>query len=354
MWNRRMFLGATAGLAATPAAGAVQGLREIAAARGILYGAAACSYQLTDGDFQAALLREAAIAVPEFELYRDLTEPVPGRFELAGADLLTSFATRNGMAMLGHTLVWYAANPPWLEEKVLNAPDDEILTYFITRMMKHYRGAYRAWDVVNEAILPSDGRPDGLRICPWLKRFGPGYIDTAFHAAKAADPNALLIYSDWGCEGGESWNDVFRAKTLKLLEGVKARGVPVEALGLQGHLDAFGPKINQPKLQAFLSEVQAMGLKILVTELDADESKGTRDIAVRDKAAADATERFLDVVLDNPATIAVITWGLTDRYAWKPDWIKALPNYSPRKLPLDADLKPKPMYHAIARALGRR
>lgn len=355
MFSRRTVLGAGLGLAALSGArAATPGLMAVSQQRGILFGTAAGSYQLKDGDFQQALLREAAIIVPEYELVREQIEPEPGRFDFAGADLLTSFATRNGIAMHGHTLVWYAANPKWLEDKVLHAPDDEVLTYYIAKVMGHYRGVYRSWDVVNEAIHPEDGRADGLRNNYWLTRFGPGYIDTAFQAAKAADPAALRVYSDWGCEGGEAWNDVFRAKTLDLLEGLIARGVPVDALGLQGHLNAFGVPVDQAKLRTFLDRVRAMGLKILVTELDVDDTKAPRDIATRDAAVADATARFLDVVMDNPATTTVMTWGLTDRYLPRPDWLKWMKGYSPRKLPLDDDLHPKPMYQAIRHAYRRR
>lgn len=326
-------------------------MRALAAARGKLFGCAAGSYQLKDADFAAVLAREAGILVPEYELKRSIVEPEPGRFDFSGADVLANFAAAHSMKMRGHTLVWYASNPPWLADKVANAPDDEILTFFVNRCMGHYRGRMHSWDVVNEAIWPDDGRADGLRNNIWLQRFGPGYIDTAYHAAKQADPDALLVYNDWGCEGVKPWSDKFRAVTLRFLEGAKARGVPIEALGLQGHLNGFGPALDQKKLRVFLDEVRAMGLAILVTELDVDDTLAPREIGARDQAVADATARFLDVVLDNPATIAVLTWGLTDRYLHKPDWTQTLlSGYSPRKLPLDADLNRKPMWQAIARA----
>lgn len=352
--SRRTVLGAAAAGMLMPALGADAPLRTLAASRGKLFGCAAGSYQLKDADFAAALVRETNILVPEYELKRLIVEPEPGRFDFSGADALAGFAANHGMKMRGHTLIWYAANPPWLENKVLHAPDDEILTDFVSRSMGRYRGRFHSWDVVNEAIFPDDGRPDGLRNCAWLKRFGPGYIDLAFHTAKRADPEALLVYNDWGCEGGEAWNDRFRSATLKFLEGAKARGVPIEALGLQGHLNGYGPPIDQKKLRLFLDAVRAMGLAILVTELDVDETKAPLDSAVRDRAVADATARFLDVVLDNPATCAVLTWGLSDRYLHKPDGLRAaLSGYSPRKLPLDADLRRKPMWSAISRAFTR-
>ncbi|MGA7675033.1 MAG: endo-1,4-beta-xylanase [Rhizomicrobium sp.] len=355
MLTRRSLLGSAAAGWLARVAGAAPGdepLRRRAAARGRFYGCAAGSYQLRDEDFAAALAREANILVPEYELKRLIVEPMPGQFDYSGADALLAFATAHGMKMRGHTLVWYAANPPWLDEKVLNAPDDEILTDYVARLMGRYRGRIHSWDVVNEAIYPADGRADGLRDCIWLKRFGPGYIDIAYRVAKQADPDALLVYNDWGCEGGEAWNDLFRAATLKFLGAALARKAPIEALGLQGHLNAFGPGVDQKKLRAFLDEVRAMGLRILVTEHDVDDSGGALDIAVRDRAVADASARFLDVVLDNDATLAVLTWGLTDRYLKTPDGLRAmLSGYTPRKLPLDANLKRKPMWGAIARAL---
>jgi len=333
------------------ASAAVPAMRSLSEKRRVLFGCAAGSYQLLDADFAAVLVRETNILVPEYELKRLIVEPQPGWFDFSGADRLVQFATQHGMKMRGHTCVWYAANPPWLEEKILSAPDDEVMTFFITTMMMRYRGRFHSWDVVNEAIWPQDGRADGLRNCAWLKRFGPEYIDLAYHTAKQADPETLLVYNDWGCEGVKDWSGAFRTATLKFLERALARKVPIEALGLQGHLNAFGPVLEQRGLRQFLDEVQAMGLKILVTELDVDDSGGLSGVVSRDRAVADATARFLDVVLDNSATIAVLSWGLSDRYLHQPDDAPA--GYKPRKLPLDANLKPKPMYDALTRVFAR-
>jgi endo-1,4-beta-xylanase len=114
-------------------------------------------------------------------------------------------------------------------------------------------------------------------------------------------------------------------------------------LGLQGHLGLQGPQVDQRNLRDFLAHVQAMGLRILVTEHDVDDSGGSPDIAIRDQAVADASRRFLDVALDNRATIAVLSWGLSDRYLDRPDW---------RRLPLDSNLKRKPMWRAMSAAFS--
>jgi endo-1,4-beta-xylanase len=329
------------------------GLRVRASKQGLLYGAATSTYQLGQDDFAAALVRESSILVAEYEMKRDALEPSRGHYDFAAADALSRFAHDHRMAFRGHTLVWHASNPKWLDASAFSAKDERLLTTYIAAIAGHFRGRVQSWDVVNEVLLPKDGRADAMRASPWLSAFGPAYVDLAFHAARAADPDALLVYNDWGCEAGAAENDAFRRATLKFLEGLRARNVPVGALGLQGHLAAFGTPVDQKKLGAFLGEVNAMGLKILVTEHDVDDSGGPSDIALRDRAVADASRRFLDVVLASSATVAVLTWGLSDRFLDAPGLRAMLSGYRPRMLPLDTDLARKPMWLAMASAFDR-
>jgi endo-1,4-beta-xylanase len=356
MLTRRFFLEQLAGTSAAAtlrpsfAAAPDDGLHTIAARRGVFYGCAAATYELKDSDFVAALTREAGILSAEYEMKRAALEPARDNYDFSGGDGLLAFARAQGMSFRGHTLVWHHSNPPWLEDALQSADAEALLTNYIAAVAGHYKDRVTSWDVVNEVLRPQDGRADGLRNTFWLKRFGPSYIDLAFHAARAADPHAMLVYNDWGCELGAPDNDRFRAATLKFLDGALARGVPIQALGMQGHLSAFGTQADQKKLSAFLEAVRQMGLKILVTEHDVDDSGGPSDIAVRDRAVADASRRFLDVMLDNPATVAVLTWGLSDRFLDPPGWRDQLAGNYPRMLPLDRDYKRKPMWEAMAKA----
>lgn len=327
-------------------------LRKIATQRGIVYGSAVTSYELRDPVFAASLAREAGILVAEYEMKRGVIEANRGRYDFSGLDNLLTFAQAHGMAFRGHPLVWNHRNPDWLEAAVLAERGPALHTGYIEAVIRHGKSRIRSWDVVNEAISPEDGRADNLRNNFWLQAFGPSYIDMAFHAARAADPTAQLVYNDWGCENSGDKHDRFRAATLDFLEHALARGVPIDGLGLQGHLQAFGPPIDQKKLRDFLARVQQMGLKILVTEHDVDDSGGSSDVAVRDQAVADASRRFLEIVLDNSATEAVLTWGLSDRFLDPPGWRDRLAGYSPRTLPLDANMQRTAMWHAMARVLA--
>ena len=84
---------------------------------------------------------------------------------------------------------------------------------------------------------------------------------------------------------------------------------------------------------------------------------GPIDIAARDRAVADEARRFLDVALDNPATQAVLTWSLSDRYVDPPEeWKLKLAGLALSAKPLTTpQMRRKPLWAAMAQAFqGRR
>lgn len=351
MITRRAAILSGAAALAAPAFAQTPSLRALAADKGIVFGSAAASYEFKDADFAALLPREAAILVPEYEMKRDVVEPSPGAYDFSGCDALVNFAQTHKLRMRGHPLVWHYANPPWLEDVVRSRRDPRLLTAYVSALARRYRGRMLSHDVVNEALVPPDEGATGWRPCFWLDAFGPSYLDMAFHAAREADPAAQLIYNDAGCEQDTPGHDRFRKHVLELLDGLLKRGVPVQGMGLQAHLAAFGPKVNQRKLGAFLDELSARGLAILVTELDVDDEGGPRNTDIRDRAVADEARRFLDVALDNSAIRTILTWGLTDRYLDPPlSWRLRLSGFKGRRLPYDARLRPKPLHAALAQA----
>lgn len=328
-------------------------LRERAAKKGLLYGAATQYESLfQNSKFAEHFAQECAILVPARELKWDALRPSPDRFNFTKADRMAKFALAHDMLLRGHTLVWHKALPRWFEDVVNSQNAEKILIDHIKTVAGHYAGKMHSWDVVNEAIQPSDGRADGLRKTPWLQFLGPDYIDIAFRAAAEADPEALLVYNDHKLEYAKPNNQARRTKVLRLLERLKSSGTPIHALGLQSHLGVSLNDFNPKKLRNFLKDVASLGLKILVTEMDVTE-KQPRDVAARDRLIAGIYEDYLSVVLDEPAVSAVITWGLSDRYTW-------LSRVAPRKdgtpvrpLPLDAKMERKLAWNAIARAFDR-
>lgn len=330
-------------------------LRDIAASKGLLFGAAVRSRQLsgTDG-LAAALSAQCNVLVAETEMKWAALERVQGSLDFAAADRIVAFARAHGQQLRGHTLVWHEALPAWLPLAVTTGDATVLLVRHITAVCQHFGAQVQHWDVVNEALQPDQGRPDGLRRSLWLERLGPGYLDLAFHTARAAAPHASLVYNDFGLEQDEKWQDVKRAKLLQLLEGFRRRQVPVDGLGIQAHLNA-GVPFHAGKFRAFLRAVAQMNFSIHITELDVNDRSLPADVDVRDAAVAGLTQDFLDVALDEPKLEQLLTWGLSDKDSWlskTPNKMRT-DNLPQRSLPLDEELRPKPMFAAVAQAMLR-
>jgi endo-1,4-beta-xylanase len=232
----------------------------------------------------------------------------------------------------------------------------EAVEKHVTETCRHFAGRMQSWDVVNEAILIGSGRPDQLRPHVFLDKIGPDYIDIAFRAARAADPEARLVYNDFGIEFSAADQLEKRKVLLGLLDGMKKRGTPIDAVGLQSHLSiADMAKFDDTGFSRFLDDLAARGLEVMLTELDCIDKGAPSDIAARDAAVAAAYKHYLDVALANRAVTVVINWGLSDRSSWvvsgNDPLAKRDDGQRPRPLPFDTDLNPKPAYFAVADAM---
>jgi len=330
-------------------------LAERAAAKGFLYGAATQHQLLAQNPaFAAAFLKECGFLVTENDLQWKEVHPLPRQFDFSAADALVEFAASNKLLFRGHNLVWHNCLPDWYQEVVNSHNAEQILVNHVQTVVGRYAGKVHSWDVVNEAIEPKDNRSDRLRRTPWVEFLGPSYVDLAFRVAAAADPQAMLIYNDYGLEYDTPEHEAKRDAVLTLLQQLKAQGTPVHGFGMQSHLYAHITRFNPEKLRRFLADVASLGLKILVTELDVVDRDLPADITVRDRIVASAYEDYLDVVLDEPAVIAVLTWGLSDRYTWLSESQPRSDGLPVRPLPLDENMNRKLAWNAIARAFDRR
>jgi endo-1,4-beta-xylanase len=331
-------------------------LKERAAKKGLIYGTTSTKKYLTsDPAYMAAIVKNCQMFVPEWEFKwtagNALLRPGFDQFDFSDADWIANFAATHQLLLRGHTLVWHESLPKWFNETVNSGNSRQFLTQHIKTVVQRYSGKIHSWDVVNEAIQIKDGRDDGLRITPWLKYLGRNYIDLAFRLTSAADPQALLVYNDFGLDYDTPKDEAKRNAVLKLLTGLKSQGTPIHALGIQAHLSPGGKnKFNPEKLRQFLRDVASLGLKIMITEMDVKDKNLPVDIKVRDRIVAGVYEDYLATVLDETAVIAVITWGLSDRYSWLSEFEPRDDGAPVRTLPLDAQMRHKLAWNAIARA----
>jgi endo-1,4-beta-xylanase len=330
-------------------------LKELAAAKGLLFGAAIRGPDLFANPQLAELLaREARIIVPEWELKWAVGDkPLrnsPTGFDFTMADRMAEYAKQRNLLFRGHALVWHESLPDWFKTTVNAQNARQFLVDHINQTVGHYAGRIHSWDVVNEAIAVEQKQPNGLRKTPWLELLGEDYIELAFRTAAKADPKALLVYNDYGLEYDKPDEEAKRNAVIQLLKRLKAKGVPIHALGIQAHLEPGENRIDRQKLSKFLQEVAGLGLKIMITELDVIDQKLPQDIENRDRLVYKAYREYLDIVLTEPAVIAVITWGLSDRYNWLTEFKPRQDGAAVRPLPYDENLQPKLAWQAIARS----
>lgn len=322
-------------------------LKTAAARAGIHYGAAVSTKVLrTNKDFAAAVARECNLIVPEWELQCPVVRPSPHTWNFSQPNRLLDFADSHAMKMRGTSLVWHYNISGWFAASLRDNPR-KVLENYIYTVAGHYKGRLVSWDVVNEAIHPKDGLDNGLRKSPWLEALGPSYIETAFQLAAEADPDAKLIYNDYGAE----YNDDGKADLiLALLRDLQDKDVPIHGVGIQGHLNTDA-RADRGKLTEFCKNVRRMGLELLITELDVRDTGPSGDPKRRDRMVADHTKDFLESVLSVIKPAEILTWGLSDRYTWL-DRVSDDPFYGQfthpaRCLPLDADNRRKPMWHVL-------
>src|ERR1035437_9816456 len=245
-----------------------QSLRGAAQASGLLIGAGVSRAQLSEAAFASTLAREFNMLEPGDALKWEVVHPEPQTFDFSQADEIVDFATRHGMKVRGHTLVWHQQNPVWLTEgKYTSGELAEILEKHIKTVVAHYRGKIFAWDVVNEAF--DELHPGELRSTIWrdqpgigLAESGSSYIERCFRLAHEADPQALLFYNEAEAEVMNPKSDAIYA----MVRDFRQRGVPIDGVGLQMHIANLHADVAS--IAANIQRFTALGVQVHITEMD--------------------------------------------------------------------------------------
>ena len=268
------------------------------------------------------------------------------------ADAVMAFAARRSIQVRGHTMLWHEDNPKWLVDELTQGNAERLLTDHIKTITTHFKDHMVHWDVVNEVLDPKDGKPFGFRDTLWYRALGPALMEVAFHACAEAEPLALRFINDYGMEYTWPEHEAKRQAMLALLERMRVQKVPVQGLGFQAHLEAGVTDLDQARLAKFFADVGSLGYKIVITELDVRDNRVAGDAATRDAAVASHAREFLDVALDCPAVMGVLSWGLSDRRTWLNDEMPRDDKQAQRALPLDSNLQRKPLWDVLAQAFA--
>jgi endo-1,4-beta-xylanase len=249
---------ASSSLAAEPVA-----LKDVFA-KHFRVGAAIGTAQVMGEDSQALELvaRQFNSITPENLLKWAEVHPRLDQYNFGAADKYVAFGEKHGMFIVGHNLIWHNQTPAWVfegesgrpasREELLNRMHDHVLA-----VVGRYKGRINGWDVVNEAIDDNGA----LRDTRWKRIIGDDYLEKAFQFAHEADPMAELYYNDYN-----EWQPAKRRAISELVTSLKAKGVRIDGVGLQGHWGMDYPSL--PEIDEMFSDYGKLGVKLMITELD--------------------------------------------------------------------------------------
>jgi endo-1,4-beta-xylanase len=288
--------------------------------------------------------------------------PAAGRYNFDSADIIAGYARAHKMTMTGHTFVWHRHQPSWLFGGLTpgNTRDIETLKSalkdHIETLIDRYDDVVDNWDVVNEAISDTAGKTyrDGSEGSEWYRIFqSEEYIYWAFKYAEEAlqkrGSAATLYYNDFNVAVPSKLD-----KILSMVNWLRAKGVRIDGIGLQGHWKLDWPTISD--IRSAIQTISAAGLEVKISELDIsiytndDWSAQTWEAqkAFTEQLETRQAERYKELFMlfkaNSGSITSVSVWGVSDDDTWLDSYPTKRNDYP---LLFDDYHKPKLAYYAI-------
>ena len=254
------------------------------------FGCAVSGKEAMNPDLMLSYATQFNIITHENELKPSFVLDIPASMRLTGEDQtaaairldeampLLDYASRNGIKVHGHVLVWHSQTPEAFFREGYNAAGafviretmiarlDNYIRQIFQMTQSLYPGLIVSWDVVNEAVDDATGE---LRESNWTKVVGDDFVLEAFRIARKYAPSGIkLYYNDYSTPYEPKLTGI-----LRLLEELKAAG-NIDGYGFQCHYLLNTPSISQ--IQNAMDKVIALGLTLRMSELDILISSNTR------------------------------------------------------------------------------
>jgi GH35 family endo-1,4-beta-xylanase len=316
----------------------------------------------------ALVKRHFQILTPDNCMKPQSVQPAEGKWNFNAADTFANFARNHDLQLAGHALVWAKDDrtSPWMKEENGAPVSRETLLKrietHVTTVAKRYADVATHWDVVNEAV--ADQGRNFLRDSVYSRTTGIDFAVTAFKAARAADPDALLVYNDYS-----DHKPAKRANIVAFLKELKRVGAPVDAYGMQGHFQIGEDPIEE--MRKTFTAMRELGLKVVVSELDidviprdrwwAEGGKHREEISkinpypdgisaeLQQQLAANYVELFKLFVENSDVIERVSFWNVHDEESWLNVFPWKRVNHP---LLFDRQRHPKPAFDAVYKLLA--
>lgn len=331
----------------------------------------------TDPAARGLVLRHFNTITAENAMKAGPINPEPGVYNFGPADAFVEFGEKHGMFIVGHTLVWHNQTPDWFfkgKNAEPNTPQAQI-----ERMREHirivagrYAGRVQAWDVVNE-VIDNNG---SYRPTTWVKAVGDGdeLVKHAFKFASEYAPGTELYYNDFN-----AWRPAKRDGIVRMVKMLQREGIRIDGVGMQGHWGLNYPKSEY--IEAAIDAYAALGVKVMITELDVDVLPLTREgqiigtVMSHEQFQLEEFEEFLDPYKNGlPGDVErrlaeryaelfrifysrrdkidrVTLWGVHDGMSWKNGY--PVPDRTNYPLLFDRNKQPKPALKMILNVPNR-
>lgn len=317
------------------------GLKNLATKHNLLIGGAT-DLNHDDCNEEQLIINEFSILSNENCLKPNKTQPSRNVFDFSQSDYFVGFCKQNNIVAKGHKLIardFYL--PKWMLDPGLTDKElHDILVNHIENVMGRYKqgseyGEIKYWDVLNE-VVSEDKIYESV-----FKRLGKNsdgdyvYWELAFRTARAVDPHCVLIWTEDNIEF-----DYPKAEKLyETIKRLKAKGVPIDAVGFQCHIGFHRqPVPDFTKLAGYFQKFADLGLYIAITELDVSEKLNQVEIY----------KNIMQVCLDQPKCISLSTWNVVDKYSWRRN-LKDAEN----PLLFDDNYQPKSTYFGVQEILRK-
>ena len=291
---------------------------------------------------------------PGNDLKWSSVETALGTYNYTNGDAEVGEAVCADMKVRGQNLVWATGEqtPAYAFGDGTNSAANQALVTsniqeHIQSEVQHFGTQVYAWDVVNEPLDPTQS--DCLEHGPFYQVLGPSYIDIAFKAAKEYAPaGTKLFLNDYS-----TTDPAKLACLVKVLHELRARGVPVDAVGHEMH-----NAINYPTTESMVQAIDAVHdefpeLDQQVTELDmsvynAGDITSNYGNNIPPSVLAEQGwlyKQYFDAFRYLRGKISAVTfWGMADDDTWLDSFPVDRTDYP---LPFNMQLQAKPAYWGI-------
>ncbi|MBO4767280.1 MAG: endo-1,4-beta-xylanase [Lachnospiraceae bacterium] len=258
---------------------------------------------------------------------------------------MLDWAKENGMAVRGHTLVWYSQTPQWIfhedfdeakpfvtREVMLKRMESYIKQVFEKLKEEGYIDLIYAYDVVNEAWMEDGSMRSAMN--PWYSVIGEDYIWQAFNFANKYAPASIdLYYNDYN----EQYKTDTLEKFVKTLVDENGNYL-IDGIGFQAHLYTQDSLTDYFKT---VDQLSKLGLKIQLTELDICLGKyqmpkqpNAKNLAAQGVFYYDLINGLFERIDAGTLKMDALTfWGFADGMSWRKGYSPLLFNQNYQKKP---------------------